>query len=166
MSDLLDNYPAKFFQSTKRFTNYPCAHRQWRHDGDCKLIHGYSRSFLYIFGGYALDKCGFLVDFGQLDWLKAYHEAMFDHTFLLNKDDPEFDLFLGLAQRGVLKLVTYPQGIGMEGTAEHLCGYADGELRQRTKGRCWVISVEAFENDKNSAIYLNPAAGFKGWHNE
>jgi hypothetical protein len=51
----------------------------------------------------------------------------------------------------------------MEDTAQELCEFADAELRTRTKGRAWVMSVEAIENDKNSAYYLNPDAGFRGW---
>ena len=40
---------------------------------------------------------------------------------------------------------------------------SDKWLREKTRGRAWVISVEARENDKNSSIYTNPDAGFKGW---
>lgn len=151
------------FTSTKTYSNYPCAHRQWRHDGNCKLIHGYSRSFHFVFGAKTLDKCGFVVDFGDLDWLKYQLDYTFDHTLLLAREDPEWDLFAELERRGVCALRTIPTGVGMEGTAEWLCEYADARLRAATKGRCWVISVEARENDKNSAIYYNPDAGFKGW---
>ena len=51
----------------------------------------------------------------------------------------------------------------MEGTAHYLCDWTDKWLREKTRGRAWVISVEARENDKNSSIYTNPNAGFKGW---
>lgn len=149
--------------STKTFSNYPCAHRQWRHDGDCKLIHGYSRSFHFVFGAKVLDKCGFTVDFGKLKKIKQVLDDHFDHTLLLNADDPEFSLFRELEERGVCRLRTIPYGIGMEGTAQWLCEVSDKILRTETKGRCWVVSVEARENDKNSAIFVNPEAGFRGW---
>ena len=51
----------------------------------------------------------------------------------------------------------------MEGTSFRICMCADEWLRERTKGRAWVISVEARENDKNRSIYTNPDAGFKVW---
>jgi len=54
----------------------------------------------------------------------------------------------------------------MEGTAHYLCEWTDKWLREQTKGRAWVISVEARENDKNSAIYVNPNAGFNGWQKQ
>jgi 6-pyruvoyltetrahydropterin/6-carboxytetrahydropterin synthase len=155
--------PGAPFHSTKTFSNYPCAHRQHRHTGNCALVHGYSRSFHFIFGAQTLDACGFAVDFGQLGWLKDWLAYMFDHTLLLMPDDPKLHLFEQLQAGGACAIRLMPNGVGMEGTALTVCSYTDAELRQRTKGRCWVVSVEARENDKNSAIYTNPDAGFHGW---
>lgn len=149
--------------STKTFNNYPCAHRQWRHRGNCKLIHGYSRSFHFVFGAVNQDACGFVVDFGDLEWLKHYLEMMFDHTLLLCHDDPHLDVFHELHSEGVCELRIMKYGVGMEGTAQEVCEFADEHLRVLTKGRAWVISVEARENDKNSAIYTNPNGRFQGW---
>lgn len=149
--------------STKTFSNYPCAHRQPRHDGNCRLVHGYSRSFHFVFAAITADKCGFIVDFGDLDWLKAHLEYMFDHTLLLDEGDPLMPQFRELEEQGAAAIRIMPHGVGMEGTAQYLCEYVDAELRKRTRGRAWVLSVEARENDKNSAIYINPEAGFRGW---
>lgn len=151
------------FVSTKTFENYPCAHRQWKHHGNCKVIHGYSRSFHFVFAAHNQDACGFIVDFGDLDWLKGWLEHMFDHTLLLAADDPYLDQFKALDAAGVCQLRVMPTGVGMEDTAAFVCTYADEVLRTRSKGRCWIVSVEARENNKNSAIYFNPEAGFKGW---
>lgn len=151
------------FQSTKSYYNFPCAHRQFRHDGSCRLVHGYSRSFHFVFGSETLDKCGFVVDYGGLKELKQHLDYMFDHTLLLNEDDPLWDKFKELEQCGACELRTMPYGIGMEGTAQYLAEYADNLIRTKTKGRAWVISAESRENDKNSSIYFNPEAGFKGW---
>ena len=151
------------FTSTKAFYNYPCAHRQWKHHGDCSLVHGYSRAFIFHFGAVQRDKCGFVVDFGELDWLKDHLGFMYDHTLLLCADDPLLPQFQEIAAAGGAHLRVMETGVGMEDTAEYLCLYADERLRELTKGRAWVISVEAVENDKNSAIYLNPDRGFKGW---
>ena len=109
------------------------------------------------------DQCGFVVDFGELKWLKAWLDEHFDHTLLLPPGDPLMPLFEQLEEEGAAKIVTLPYGVGMEDTAEFVCEYADAELRQRTKGRCWVVSVESRENEKNSGSYHNPEAGFKGW---
>ena len=156
-------HPNQNLRSTKKFYNLPCAHRQWRADSNCKLIHGYSRAFLFTFEAFQLDKCGFVVDYGDLDWLKLHLEYMYDHTLLLAGDDPELPVFKALEERGVCALRIQEEGIGMEGTAEYMGKFAEEGLRRKTKGRCWVVSVEAFENDKNSSIWYNPDAGFKGW---
>ena len=151
------------FTSTKTFAHYPCAHRQHRHKGNCALVHGYDRSYRFVFGSHTLDACGFCVDFGNLHWLRDWLDSMFDHTLLLMPDDPLLPQFREIEKAGGAEIRLMPGGVGMEGSAEYICEYADKELRERTKGRCWVISVEARENEKNSAIYTNPSAGFKGW---
>ncbi len=149
--------------STKSYYNLPCAHRQWKHKGNCALVHGYGRSIHFVFAAKQLDDCGFVVDFGGLKWLNAWLEYMFDHTLLLRDDDPFLSDFLALQAKGACAVRTMPYGVGMEGTAQTVCEHVDIELRERTKGRCWIVSVEAAENEKNSAVYLNPNAGFKGW---
>lgn len=146
-------------QSTKIFWNYPCAHRQHRHEGVCKLVHGYSRSFHFRFGASTRDACGFVVDFGQLKWVKGMLDDLFDHTLLLCKDDPLLPEFRALEVVGACKLTLLPYGVGMEDTAQYVCEWVDARLRERSEDRCWVISVEVRENDKNSGIYMNPEAG-------
>jgi len=153
----------EYFTSTKSYYNYPCAHRQYRHDGNCAKIHGYSRSFHFIFGAKTMTKEGFIVDYGDLDELKQHLDYMYDHTLVLDADDPHMDTFRELEKVGVCDIRIHPLGPGMEGTAHYLCEWADEYLRKKTKGRAWVISVEARENDKNSSIYNNPTAGFNGW---
>ena len=165
MADDFDNVTEECFTSTKSFWNFPCAHRQYRHEGNCHLIHGYSRSFHFVFGIKTFTKEGFAVDYGDLKELKAHLDHMYDHTLVLDEEDPHMDKFKELEQAGVCRIRTHPMGPGMEGTAHYLCDWTDKWLRDKTRGRAWVISVEARENDKNSSIYTNPNAGFKGWTN-
>jgi 6-pyruvoyltetrahydropterin/6-carboxytetrahydropterin synthase len=159
----MDPDTAAHFRSTKTFANYPCAHRQWRHEGNCRLVHGYSRSFHIVFAAKQHDRCGFIVDFGNLKWLRDWLDMMFDHTLLLEAADPHLAIFADLDAKGACALRIMPYGVGMEGTARLVCEFTDHHLRELTQGRCWVESVEARENDKNSAIYINPVAGWRGW---
>lgn len=152
---------ASKYRSTKSYHNYPCAHRQWRHDGLCRQVHGYSRSFHFEFGAKELNVCGWVVDFGDLKGVKQYLDYMFDHTLLIMRDDPQHDLFVRLEDVGACALRHIDYGVGMEGTARHLCEWVDTYIRRATNGRCWVIKCEARENEKNSAIYFNPGAGYK-----
>jgi 6-pyruvoyltetrahydropterin/6-carboxytetrahydropterin synthase len=126
-------------------------------------VHGYSRSFHFVFGAITMTKEGFIVDYGDLKELKRWLEENYDHTFVVDQDDPFIPTFQELHQAGVLRLVIQEEGPGMEGTAMRICNWTDEWLRKKTGGRAWVISVEARENDKNSSIYTNPGAGFKGW---
>lgn len=153
----------QYFESTKSYYNYPCAHRQFRHDGNCAKIHGYSRSFHFKFAAKTLTKEGFVVDYGDLKELKSHLDFMYDHTLVLDIDDPYMEDFRKLEEAGVCDIRTQPLGPGMEGTAHYLTEWTDRWLRQKSRGRAWVVSVEARENEKNSSIYYNPNVGFKGW---
>ena len=76
------------FSCSKSYHNFPCSHRQWQHSGHCKFVHGYSRSFTFWFVAKNLDINGFVVDFSSLKPLEKKLKDQFDHTFLINKDDP------------------------------------------------------------------------------
>lgn len=146
-------------QSTKIYWNYPCAHRQHRHKGVCALVHGYSRSFHFVFGAHDRDDCGFVVDFGQLKWVKDFLDEHFDHTLLLCEDDPLLPAFRAIEKAGGAKIRLLPYGVGMEATAQYVCEWVHEQLCAMSLGRCWVVSVECRENDKNSGIYHNPTSG-------
>lgn len=145
------------FTSSKLFSDFPCSHRQWRHPGHCAWVHGYSRSFHFEFGCDVLDECGFVVDFGGLKELKAFLDALFDHTLLLCTDDPLLPEFKAIEQKGGCSIVCLPYGIGMEGTARYLLESAEAHLVEARETRgVRVLWVEARENSKNSATYHNP----------
>lgn len=145
------------YQSTKSFLNYPCSHRQWRHSGHCAFVHGYSRSFHFVFEARALTETGFVVDFGGLKPFKVMLDELFDHTLLLNQDDPLLEYFRELERLGACKLTVLPN-VGMEGTARHLFTQMNEYLLKETRGRAWCVSVEVRENEKNSAFYREARA--------
>lgn len=147
--------PEKFY-STKTFHDYPCAHRQHRHHGNCALVHGYSRSFKLTFSASQLNSCGFVVDFGDLKWLRDWLTQKFDHTLLIEREDPYIKQFESLHGAGVCSLVVPPYGVGMEGTAKWIAEYAQSEFDKRSNRGITIVSVEARENEKNSAIYFPP----------
>lgn len=146
------------YVSTKTFDNLPCAHRQWRHSGHCKYVHGYSRTLHFTFGASKLTEEGFVVDFSDLKEIRAWLEKTFDHTLLLNNDDPllQNEAFMDLCREDnpnrAFQLVVL-DNVGMEGTARIVFDYADHWVRKRTNNRAWIVSVECRENNKNSAIY-------------
>ena len=140
------------FSSSKTFRNYPCAHRRWQHDGHCAFVHGYSRSFIIWFQASSRTENGFVMDFGQLKEIKAWLTDKFDHTLLLDRDDPLMSQFRTLEDQGACKLTIYDD-VGMEGTACYVYNHVQDWVQQKTSGRVSVVSVEVRENDKNSAKY-------------
>ncbi len=149
---------AQRFTMTKTYTDLPTSHRAWRHSGHCRFVHGYSRSFTLVFAASALDACGFVVDFSSLKPLKAVLEHLFDHTTLINADDPELDTFRDLHARELIDLRIVDH-CGMEGGAMLVWELADALVRAQTGGRAWCISCEARENVKNAVTYRVPEDG-------
>ncbi len=137
---------------SKTFSGYPCTHRQWRHSGHCRFVHGYSRSFTVWFRASALDGCGFVVDFSSLRELEARLAAQFDHTFLVEADDPLLASWQQLHEQGALDLRVM-LSVGMEGSAELVWQWANALLQTREAGRACCFKVEARENEKNAAAY-------------
>lgn len=137
---------------TKTYADLPCSHRAWRHAGHCRFVHGYSRSFTLYFAASEVDECGFVVDFGSLKPLKAVLEHLFDHTLLLNADDPELPTFEALHEREVVDLRVLAH-CGMEGSARLVWELADALVRQQTGGRAWCFACEARENVKNAVVF-------------
>ena len=71
-----------------------CAFRQWRAESHCKLIHGYSLGFRFIFEAETLDDKNWVYDFGNLEFVEEFLEENFDHIFMVADDDPRIsDIF-------------------------------------------------------------------------
>lgn len=143
----------KNFKSTKRFSGYPCTHRQWRAESHCRFVHGYSREFYFEFAAKELTKEGWVVDFGGLKELKSWLEHMFDHTFLVAQDDPQLETFRRLDKEGAIQLRVLPNP-GMEGTAQFVYEEAMKILNKLYGDRAWITLVQVSENEKNSAMFI------------
>jgi 6-pyruvoyltetrahydropterin/6-carboxytetrahydropterin synthase len=144
---------SKNFKSSKRFTGFPCTHRQWRAESHCKYVHGYSREFYFEFAANELTIEGWVVDFGGLKEIKTWLEYTFDHTFLVAQDDPQLEAFKKLDKEGILQLRILPNP-GMEGTAQYVFEEASKTLKKLYGDRAWITLVEVSENEKNSAMYI------------
>lgn len=140
------------FVSTKSYFNYSCAHRQWRHAGHCAWIHGYDRSFHFWFACRELTETNFVVDFGNLKWLKELLDEHFDHTLLINADDTALPTLRVLEHVGAAKIVTLPN-VGMEGTSHWLWTQVNDRLQHLHSCRVCCFKVETREHEKNSAYF-------------
>jgi len=151
--------------STKLFDNYSVAIRQWRaQHSHCQLLHGYGIYFKIWFASnepleeHQLNDMNWIVDFGgfksapQGNGLKDWMNYMFDHTTLIEKDDPYLDIFQQMEQMGLLHLRVMDK-MGCENLAKLVFDKFNDVLSKTDAGRCKVIKVECFEHNKNSAIY-------------
>jgi 6-pyruvoyltetrahydropterin/6-carboxytetrahydropterin synthase len=154
------------FQSTKLFDNYSVAIRQWRaQHSHCQLLHGYALKFKVWFESntpedenMGLDDMNWIVDYGGFkdapvgNGLKSWMDDMWDHTTLIEKGDPYLDFFQSAAMEGLCKL-TVMDKLGAESCARTVYDHFNDVLSKTDGGRCKVVKVECFENDKNSSIY-------------
>lgn len=153
------------YYSTKRFQNFSVALRQWKAaHSHCQLLHGYAFEIKVWFASNEpdvdkqLDDMNWIVDFGGFkpapqgnglsDWLKH----MFDHTTLIEKDDPYLEIFQELQGLGLLKLHVMEK-MGAESVARLIYEKFNQVLSKTDAGRCRVVAVEVFENANNSAIF-------------
>ena len=145
----------KRFVSTKKFDNFSVALRQWKAShSHCQLLHGYALEFKIWFSAEDLDEMNWIVDFGLFsrNGLKDWLNDMFDHTLLIEFDDPQLETFQVLQELGLAKVIAVGR-IGAESLAKLVFEKFNQVFENTEGGRVKVIKVECFENNKNSAIY-------------
>lgn len=137
---------------TKEFKGYPFAHRQWKHDGHCALIHGHNWDFRVVLKSDELDENGFIFDFGKFGDLKKWFNEKFDHTTVLNENDPEMVVFKLLNKQGFLDLVIV-ESCSCEGIAKFIYDHVKEYMHEVTDGRVQLVAIDVYEDEKNSARY-------------
>ncbi len=100
-----------------------------------------------------------MVDFSSLRPLRERLEEQFDHTFLVNHDDPLLNHWQELHALGALDLRVMAN-VGMEASAELVWGWANELLHTRDGGRSCCWRVEARENESNAACF----SAFPDWY--
>lgn len=144
------------YKVRKRYSNLKAAHRQWRHPGHCAFVHGENWSFEIEFSSRALDAQNFVVDFGRLRPVSLWLDHMFDHTLLIDSDDPAVEAFKALEQ-AKLADVRFVQSASAEGLAQLVASGVQSMLDRgdlETYGRAvWVSEVVCEEDSKNSAVH-------------
>ena len=115
-------------------------------------MHGYSRTFTFWFSASHLNQHGFVVDFSSLGHLRRQLSEQFDHTFLVNADDPLMEEWERLHRQGALDLRVM-DNVSMEATAQVVWRWANELLQEQEGGRCCCWKAEARESESNAACY-------------
>ena len=129
---------------------FSCAFRQWSADSHCKNLHGYSLGFKIVLESPALDINNWVYDFGNFEFLDKWLSENFDHTLLIAKDDPEFELLMSL--NNITAKVKVLDKISCEYFAEMTFKFIQQSL---AKLDVEVVSVEVSEHDSNSAGFYS-----------
>ena len=129
---------------------FSCAFRQWSADSHCKNLHGYSLGFKIVLESPALDINNWVYDFGNFEFLDKWLSENFDHTLLIAKDDPEFELLMSL--NNVTAKVIVLDKISCEYFAEMTFKFIQQSL---AKLDVEVVSVEVSEHESNSAGFYS-----------
>ncbi len=135
---------------SKIYTDIPFAHRQHRHDGHCSLIHGHNWSFELTFACHELDDNGFVVDFGNLRFIRDWIEGNLDHACVFSHDDPLADQLIAAGGSAVWKVYRL-DCCSCEGLARHLFDVFDAMVRRETADRVFLVAIKVAEDSRNSA---------------
>jgi 6-pyruvoyltetrahydropterin/6-carboxytetrahydropterin synthase len=165
------------YQSTKLFDNYSVAIRQHKaQHSHCQLLHGYALEFKVWFESIEpleenqLDEMNWIMDYGGFkplpkggesveelkktgNGLKDWMDYMWDHTLLIEKDDPQLETFQYMQELGLCHLRVMDR-IGAESAAKMVYDKFNDVMSRTGGGRVKVVKVECWEAPKNSSIYL------------
>ena len=137
---------------TKSYRDIPLSHRQPLHSGRCSRLHGHSWAITLIFEAKELDVNGFVIDFGDLHFLKDWIDLNLDHGTALKKTDPLRQECEKLEEMGLLKIF-WVDCASCEGIAQFLYHTFQPMIEEKTKGRVRLQSLHLEEDSKNSATF-------------
>ncbi|MDR2845041.1 MAG: 6-carboxytetrahydropterin synthase [Puniceicoccales bacterium] len=147
------------FTCSKTYAEVPFAHRQHRHGGHCAFIHGHNWTFTFTFGCHTLDENGFVVDFGDLKYIRRWFDENLDHACVFNRDDPEREKITAAAPAAYK--VYLVDSCSAEGLAKHLFEVVDALVKRETQGRVFVVEVRVDEDARNSATFSLRSSGIR-----
>jgi len=84
--------------------------------------------------------------------LKDWMNYMWDHTTLIEKDDPQLETFKYMEELGLCHLRVMDK-IGAESAAKLVYDKFNDIMSKTGGGRVKVVKVECWENKSNSSIY-------------
>jgi 6-pyruvoyltetrahydropterin/6-carboxytetrahydropterin synthase len=134
---------------SKLYTDIPFAHRQHLHPGHCSRIHGHNWSIKITFACSEFDANGFVIDFGELKFIKRYFDEYLDHACVFSRRDPLAQKILDSAPEGIFKPY-WVDNASCEGLATHLSEELSKLLTEHEGDRVWIAELELHEDSKNS----------------
>jgi 6-pyruvoyltetrahydropterin/6-carboxytetrahydropterin synthase len=146
------------FHARTTFDNLPCCHRSSTNPGNRYFLHGYERTFEVEFACAETEPDGLVLSSRAVKKVRKALRKQFDHTTLIDTDDPERDLFELLDKRRVIDLRIMDNS-GMEASTAWVFDTVDSIVGRATRGRVWVSGIKARESDsKGVNLTVRPRA--------
>ena len=137
---------------SKVYKDIPFAHRQPLHKGNCSKIHGHNWSIIIEFEAKELDANGFVVDFGNLKYIKAFIDEHLDHACLFSKEDSQVQ-DLSQSEFNDLFKILWVDNASCEGIAQFLFETFSQLVKEKEAGRVYIRSLKLYEDEKNFVSY-------------
>lgn len=137
---------------SKTYKDIPFAHRQPLHKGHCSKIHGHNWSIIIEFEATELDANGFVVDFGNLKYIKAFIDDHLDHACLFSKEDSQVHALSNSEFKGLFKIL-WVDNASCEGIAQFLYEAFSELIKVQENGRVSIRSLKLYEDEKNFVTY-------------
>jgi len=170
------------WQIDKEF-HFEMGHRVWSQklehtdlslttDCACKNLHGHSYAAKVFLGSDTLDQSAMVTDFKNLNFMKEFVDNVLDHKFLLDCNDPNFDIITGICDHAgdVVNFTNlgelYPSDdnrtqlhrggfvlVNFVPTSENICKYLFDYAQKRIGAVAKVTAVELWETNKSHCRY-------------
>lgn len=141
---------------SKIYKDIPFAHRQPLHTGHCSKIHGHNWSIIIEFEAAQLDENGFVVDFGNLKYFKAFIDEYLDHACLFSKGDSRVQDLAQSEFKDLFKIL-WVDNASCEGIALFLYQEFSQLLKAQEGDRVSIRSLKLYEDEKNFVSYTPEA---------
>jgi len=128
----------------------PMGHRLSKHKGLCKNFHGHNFVIKVKVGSKELDENDMVIDFSDLKKLVNEILDAFDHSTILNINDPAKEQFFDLGYR-IWLLDSDPTA---EAFCKHLFHEISDALKNLAKRDVYLVSVKIWENEDSVAEYM------------
>ena len=97
-----------------RYHDISCGHRVYGHEGKCRHLHGHNYRIHFTCESTTLDHVGRVVDFTVIkERLCNWVEEMWDHRFLIWKEDPMCEVLLNRTPESIVLLPFNPTAENM-----------------------------------------------------
>jgi 6-pyruvoyltetrahydropterin/6-carboxytetrahydropterin synthase len=99
-----------------------------------------------------VDENGFIVDFGELHYIKDWIDENLDHSCAFSASDPHRSKLEELEEMKLVRPL-FIENASCEGLAKHLFEIFNPMVSENTGGRARIVSIDLLEDSKNSAYY-------------